>query len=667
MIEQALTVAKTASTEKLGDSPNISDINKPNSITSTLPLVSPTQSSPPLGQEQISPNSAEFREPLLDESTFAPLMLEKESKSPKASSKKVKKVEKKSKTSSAKDKKIKTKATKETDRSKKEETKRPGEVHLSNKVSNSSKIKTQLAVNGAGLALGAALAIPTMGISLLPTAFFLVFFNVGALTMYGGHVYFSGGDDDKPEEPDTKPNEEPKTKPVVIEDLTDETDDTGVKDKGKGDGKNFIFTYSPTQNNYITNNNIDNSRNVTNNNVDNSNNVTNNNVDNSNNVTNNNVDNSNNVTNNNVDNSTHTTNIITNNYFLQHAGLDPNTKILSSKVVSEDDLREAAGQQLNGKVPPQVNFVINNINSMNTQVFQINLANNQTVYMGIPQEKQPEPESEEPFVFTMNGPSVPKSAQEEPVVLDMGLPPVSKSAQEEPVVFDMSLPSLPKSPQEPEVKKPEVKKPEVKKPEVKKPEVKKPELKEPEPAIDANLQNLLDSEGEYASIRIPKYVVDPGKPVVKRPQTSKAVSRAGKPARPTGQVKMTGKRQAAPIARVLASDTQVTVVPVRLPEIVQEARNDPSKLNELKERLLDEVDRKQKAQFKKVGGIAQYKRQFGARNEEKILLLDAWAKKRSNQKYRLPKLSDLKVVGEGYKAKLEISNLTKVKYHEPWE
>ncbi|EGQ9306853.1 hypothetical protein F7U82_15300, partial [Vibrio parahaemolyticus] len=79
-------------------------------------------------------------------------------------------------------------------------------VHCkSNKYNNKTKAKTHLAAIAGATTLGAVLAPFTGGLSLLPTAFVVLFGNASALAMYGGSEFFLGQNAiNKEEEPKDK-------------------------------------------------------------------------------------------------------------------------------------------------------------------------------------------------------------------------------------------------------------------------------------------------------------------------------------------------------------------------------------------------------------------------------------------------------------------------------
>ncbi|HGS5282074.1 TPA: hypothetical protein ACMDW2_004042, partial [Vibrio parahaemolyticus] len=75
----------------------------------------------------------------------------------------------------------------------------------SNKYNNKTKAKTHLAAIAGATTLGAVLAPFTGGLSLLPTAFVVLFGNASALAMYGGSEFFLGQNAiNKEEEPKDK-------------------------------------------------------------------------------------------------------------------------------------------------------------------------------------------------------------------------------------------------------------------------------------------------------------------------------------------------------------------------------------------------------------------------------------------------------------------------------
>ncbi|HCE5297943.1 TPA: hypothetical protein NG614_002379, partial [Vibrio parahaemolyticus] len=75
----------------------------------------------------------------------------------------------------------------------------------SNKYNNKTKAKTHLAAIAGATTLGAVLAPFTGGLSLLPTAFVVLFGNASALAMYGGSEFFLGQNaTNKEEEPKDK-------------------------------------------------------------------------------------------------------------------------------------------------------------------------------------------------------------------------------------------------------------------------------------------------------------------------------------------------------------------------------------------------------------------------------------------------------------------------------
>ncbi|HHJ3243463.1 TPA: hypothetical protein ACQJOV_004608, partial [Vibrio parahaemolyticus] len=151
---------------------------------------------------------------------------------------------------------------------KKEQVDKKKKVHKkSNKYSNHTKAKGHLAAIAGATTLGAVLAPFTGGLSLLPTAFVVLFGNASALAMYGGSEFVLGPNDPKNQIDDKKDpeankqpeeNKQPESSIPVPQRLTrihefrgrDEVDnrrDPEHEEKGSG-GKGNTFNYSPVFN-----------------------------------------------------------------------------------------------------------------------------------------------------------------------------------------------------------------------------------------------------------------------------------------------------------------------------------------------------------------------------------------------------------------------------------
>nr|ELA9417312.1 hypothetical protein [Vibrio parahaemolyticus] len=151
---------------------------------------------------------------------------------------------------------------------KKEQVNKKKKVHKkSNKYSNQTKAKGHLAAIAGATTLGAVLAPFTGGLSLLPTAFVVLFGNASALAMYGGSEFVLGQngpnnkiDDKKDPEANQQPaeNKQPESliplpqRPTRIHEFRgrDEVDsrrDPEHEEKGSG-GKGNTFNYSPVFN-----------------------------------------------------------------------------------------------------------------------------------------------------------------------------------------------------------------------------------------------------------------------------------------------------------------------------------------------------------------------------------------------------------------------------------
>ncbi|ARR51740.1 hypothetical protein ETN89_20990 (plasmid) [Photobacterium damselae subsp. damselae] len=134
----------------------------------------------------------------------------------------------------------------------------------SNKYSNHSKAKGHLAAIAGATTLGAVLAPFTGGLSLLPTAFIVLFGNATALAMYGGSEFVLGQQGASNKEEDKKDIDENKQpeglaplspKPITAYGFRgfDEIDgrltpeDNKPEEKGSG-GKENIYNYSPVFN-----------------------------------------------------------------------------------------------------------------------------------------------------------------------------------------------------------------------------------------------------------------------------------------------------------------------------------------------------------------------------------------------------------------------------------
>ncbi|TXM30300.1 hypothetical protein [Vibrio parahaemolyticus] len=151
---------------------------------------------------------------------------------------------------------------------KKEQVDKKKKVHKkSNKYSNQTKAKGHLAAIAGATTLGAVLAPFTGGLSLLPTAFVVLFGNASALAMYGGSEFVLGQngpnnqiDDKKDPEANKQPeeNKQPESlipvpqRPTRIHEFRgrDEVDsrrDPEHQEKGSG-GNGNTFNYSPVFN-----------------------------------------------------------------------------------------------------------------------------------------------------------------------------------------------------------------------------------------------------------------------------------------------------------------------------------------------------------------------------------------------------------------------------------
>ncbi|MDV2344316.1 hypothetical protein [Vibrio cholerae] len=148
---------------------------------------------------------------------------------------------------------------------KKEQAEKKKKVHKkSNKYSNHTKAKGHLAAIAGATTLGAVLAPFTGGLSLLPTAFVVLFGNATALAMYGGSEFVLGQQgannqlEDKKEPEENKQPEDlvplsPRPMPTYEFHGFDEIDGRRIPDDNepgeKGtDGKGNTFNYSPVFN-----------------------------------------------------------------------------------------------------------------------------------------------------------------------------------------------------------------------------------------------------------------------------------------------------------------------------------------------------------------------------------------------------------------------------------
>ncbi|EJG0408448.1 hypothetical protein DC928_RS23315, partial [Vibrio parahaemolyticus] len=131
----------------------------------------------------------------------------------------------------------------------------------SNKYNNKTKAKTHLAAIAGATTLGAVLAPFTGGLSLLPTAFVVLFGNASALAMYGGSEFFLGQNaTNKEEEPKDKLKEKetPETSlkrtperpifPRYLERRTHFDEVDGLKHNGPDSFNVTNNYYSPTFN-----------------------------------------------------------------------------------------------------------------------------------------------------------------------------------------------------------------------------------------------------------------------------------------------------------------------------------------------------------------------------------------------------------------------------------
>ncbi|EGR2040882.1 hypothetical protein D0B83_18010, partial [Vibrio cholerae] len=148
---------------------------------------------------------------------------------------------------------------------KKDQAEKKKKVHKkSNKYSNHTKAKGHLAAIAGATTLGAVLAPFTGGLSLLPTAFVVLFGNVTALAMYGGSEFVLGQQefnnqlDDKKEPEEHKQSEDlvplpPRPMPTYEFHGFDEIDGRRIPDDNElvekgADGKGNTFNYSPVFN-----------------------------------------------------------------------------------------------------------------------------------------------------------------------------------------------------------------------------------------------------------------------------------------------------------------------------------------------------------------------------------------------------------------------------------
>ncbi|MEE7517564.1 hypothetical protein G6333_18170 [Vibrio cholerae] len=145
---------------------------------------------------------------------------------------------------------------------KKEQAEKKKKVHKkSNKYSNHTKAKGHLAAIAGATTLGAVLAPFTGGLSLLPTAFVVLFGNATALAMYGGSEFVLGQQgannqlEDKKEPEENKQPEDlvplpPRPMPTYEFHGFDEIDGRRIPDDNESgekgaDGKGNTFNYSP--------------------------------------------------------------------------------------------------------------------------------------------------------------------------------------------------------------------------------------------------------------------------------------------------------------------------------------------------------------------------------------------------------------------------------------
>ncbi|HGS4827055.1 TPA: hypothetical protein ACMDRH_000001, partial [Vibrio cholerae] len=148
---------------------------------------------------------------------------------------------------------------------KKEQAEKKKKVHKkSNKYSNHTKAKGHLAAIAGATTLGAVLAPFTGGLSLLPTAFVVLFGNATALAMYGGSEFVLGQQgannqlEDKKEPEENKRPEDlvplpPRPMPTYEFHGFDEIDGRRIPDDNEpgekgADGKGNTFNYSPVFN-----------------------------------------------------------------------------------------------------------------------------------------------------------------------------------------------------------------------------------------------------------------------------------------------------------------------------------------------------------------------------------------------------------------------------------
>ncbi|GHW75198.1 lipoprotein VsaC [Vibrio cholerae] len=148
---------------------------------------------------------------------------------------------------------------------KKEQAEKKKKVHKkSNKYSNHTKAKGHLAAIAGATTLGAVLAPFTGGLSLLPTAFVVLFGNATALAMYGGSEFVLGQQgannqlEDKKEPEENKQPEDlvplpPRPMPTYEFHCFDEIDGRRIPDDNEpgekgADGKGNTFNYSPVFN-----------------------------------------------------------------------------------------------------------------------------------------------------------------------------------------------------------------------------------------------------------------------------------------------------------------------------------------------------------------------------------------------------------------------------------
>ncbi|OEC28411.1 hypothetical protein [Vibrio cholerae] len=148
---------------------------------------------------------------------------------------------------------------------KNEQAEKKKKVHKkSNKYSNHTKAKGHLAAIAGATTLGAVLAPFTGGLSLLPTAFVVLFGNATALAMYGGSEFVLGQQgannqlEDKKEPEENKQPEDlvplpPRPMPTYEFHGFDEIDGRRIPDDNEpgekgADGKGNTFNYSPVFN-----------------------------------------------------------------------------------------------------------------------------------------------------------------------------------------------------------------------------------------------------------------------------------------------------------------------------------------------------------------------------------------------------------------------------------